>query len=332
MTMHPYTASIAGPAFYRAAARLAGILVTFSFSALSTDRPGPSPAFLKYWKSGYAEIASYDVMTERYGEMRKAQGVLIFVYEETHAQTRIKIESDRAPLVQRVPTLKLNHVLKFNTGIYDYSVMTSVFSGLSGAVVKRPFQPLKVSFTSQEWCGHVYQHVLPMPTGVVSQIHSYFESEGDSQMVLPYPEGVLYYEDEMPVLLRELDGDFMRAGETRKIDLVPSLWERRKRHQPLAISQGVLKKGAVDTVRLGNRNYAATQWSLEQDGVKTTYSIESVHPKRLLAWKNSRGEKGELIQSVRKPYWSQNSNEHQGLRKELGLHYGVETPVQESTK
>lgn len=286
---------------------------------------GPSADFLKYWKSGYAEIASYEAVTERYGEMRKAQAVLIFVYEETHAKTRIKIESDRASMEQRVPTLKLNHVLKFNTGIYDYSVMTSVFAGLSGAPVKRPFQPLKVSFTSQEWCGQVYQHVLPRANGVVSQIHSYFEAEGDSQAVLAYPKGTLYYEDELPLLLRELDGDFMASGETRKIDFVPSLWERRKRHQPLAITQGMLTKKTGETFRYQNQNVQVTVWTLESGGMTTTYRIESTHPKKLLAWENSRGEKGELLHMVRKPYWKLNGNQHEKQRRELGLRYGLES-------
>jgi hypothetical protein len=306
---------------------LSFMLAACALPGLSSEISGPSPGFIKYWKSGYAEIASYAALTERYGEMRQAQAVLVFVYEETHAQTRIKIESDRAPLAQRVPTLKLNHVLKFNTGIYDYSVMTSVFSGLSGTLVKRPFQPLKVSFTSQEWCGQVYQHVLPMPSGIVSQIHSYFEAEGDSQKVLPYPKGILYYEDEMPILLRELDGDFMRVGETRKVDLVPSLWERRKRHQPLAIASGILHKIGIDTLLHESRKVATMHWVLEQADVKTHFRIEAVHPRRLLAWENNLGEKGTLIRSVRKPYWGLNGNKDQGLRKELGLQYGVKEDV-----
>jgi hypothetical protein len=293
-------------------------------ASMSAVMPGTNTAFMKYWKSGLAEIATYDVDTERYGEMRKAQGVLIFVYEETHSDTRIKIESDKSPPEKWVPTLKLNNVLKFNTGIYDYSVMTSVFTGLSGKVVKRPFQPLKISFTSQEWCGQVYQHVLPMSSGIVSQIHSYFEAEGDSQMVLPYPKGDLYYEDEMPVLLRELNGPFLQIGEARKIDLMPSLWERRKRHQPLATAAATLEKVGIDTLNHDSRRVATVHWVLETAGVKTHFRIETMHPRRLLAWENSRGEKGRLIRSVRKSYWSLNDSKNEPLRKELGLKFGVE--------
>src|SRR5688500_8504025 len=91
----------------------------------------PSPAFMQYWKSGLAELTSYDVAAERYGEMRKGQGVMVFVYEEINADTRIKVESAKTPPAKRIPVLKLNNVLKFSTGVYDYSIMTSVFAGLT---------------------------------------------------------------------------------------------------------------------------------------------------------------------------------------------------------
>src|SRR5689334_16334699 len=47
--------------------------------------PAPSADFLAYWKSGLAELSSYAVTVERYGEMRKGQAVLVFVYEEINA-------------------------------------------------------------------------------------------------------------------------------------------------------------------------------------------------------------------------------------------------------
>lgn len=303
---------------------LAALSALPGFAIEAGPSVSPTPAFLKYWKSGLAEISSYDITAERYGEMRRAQGVLVFVYEETSAKTRIKVESGKTLPSQRIPTLKLNNVLKFNTGIYDYSVMTSVFSGLSGAGVKRPFQPLKVSFTSQEWCGQVYQHVLPRPEGLVSEIHSYFEAEGDARTVLAYPKGELYYEDEMPILVRELDGTLLKPGESRKVNLVPGLWERRKRHEPLAIIPGILTKVGPDSLRHAGATMRIQTWTLDHAGMKTTYHVEDIPPRKLLAWENSRGEKGRLIKSLRKTYWELNANKDEGLRQELGLRFGLD--------
>jgi hypothetical protein len=283
----------------------------------------PSEAFLKYWKSGLAEISSYDITEERYGEMRKAQGVLIFVYEEVNLDTRIKVESDKTPLDRQIPVLKLNNVLKFTTGIYDYSILTSVFAGLSGHGIERHFQPQKISFSSQEWCGHVYQQIIPRKSGLVSEMHSYFEAEGDAKSTIPYPVGNVYYEDELPILLRELDGEFLEIGSTLKLQLVPSLWERRKRHENLAFSPATLIKDQDQTFSFQGKPTATIKWTLENHGTVTTFHIETEIPHKLLAWENSRGENATLLKSVRKPYWGKHENKHQTLRKELGLNYGV---------
>lgn len=306
---------------------------TAGTAAPGAARPAPSPEFLKYWKSGLAEISSYGITAERYGEMREAQGVLVFVYEEINADTRIKVESAKTPPAKMVPVLKLNNVLKFTTGIYDYSIMTSVFAGLSGPGVQRPFQPRKVSFTSQEWCGNVFQQLIPGPKALVSEIHSYFEAEGDSTRVLPYPAAAkgassggaaaVYYEDEMPILVRELDGRILAVGDSLKMQLAPSLWERRKRHVPLAFTFAVLTKSGPETVKAMGKESGAMKWTLAIGGYTVTYHVESAAPHKLLAWENSRGEKGELIASIRSTYWEHNHNVDRPLRKKLGLTFGV---------
>jgi hypothetical protein len=307
-----------------------GILALASASSAdAANGASPSPAFLQYWKSGLAELSSYAVTMERYGEMRKGQGVLVFVYEEVNSDTRIKVESDKTPPAKRVPVLKLNNVLKFNTGVYDYSVMTSVFAGLTAPGAPRPFPPQKISFSSQEWCGNVYHQIVPRPKGLVSEIHSYFESEGDAVATLAYPKGpngapgAIYYEDEMPILLRELDGPVLNAGFPIKINLVPGLWERRKRHVPLSFTEAVLTKAGPETLTLKGTRHEAVKWTLETLGVTVTYHIEAAPPRKLLAWENSRGEKGELLASVRSTYWEKNHNIDEPLRKKLGLTYGV---------
>ncbi|MDB5104778.1 MAG: hypothetical protein JWP91_2467 [Fibrobacteres bacterium] len=285
----------------------------------------PSPAFLKYWKSGLAELTSYNITAERYGEMRKAQGVMVFVYEEINADTRIKVESDKTPPAKRIPVLKLNNVLKFTTGVYDYSLMTSVFAGLGGTGVQRPLQPQKISFTSQEWCGNVFHQLVPGPKGLVSQIHSYFEAEGDLATLLPYPKGGLFfYEDEMPILVRELDGPLLQAGTPVKVNLVPGLWERRKRHVPIAFSEGVMTKVGPEKVKVAGSEKEAVKWTLETMGITTTYHVEAAQPHHLLAWENSKGEKAEMIASLRDTYWEHNHNVDAPLRKKLGLTFGVD--------
>jgi len=222
-----------------------------------------------------------------------------------------------------VPVLKLNHVLKFNTGIYDYSLMTSVFAGLSGPGVKRPFEPRKISFSSQEWCGNVYHHLIPREAGLLSEIRSYFESEGNADYTLRYPAGTMVYEDELPILLRELDGEWLKAGEAREVQLVPSLWGVRKRHVPMAFAKATIKKEGKEKRTLAGRDWEAWKWTVRKDGAVAAYYVETAHPHKLLAWEDSRGEKGGLIKSLRSTYWEKHGNKDEPLRKELGLSYGV---------
>ena len=105
------------------------LLGSVLLAAVSVRAESP-PDFYQYWGDGKAEISSYSVIQPRYGEPRQGHGVLIFVTEDINRKTLIKVESP-TPEQDRLYTLKLNNVLKFATGIYDYSVMTSVFTALS---------------------------------------------------------------------------------------------------------------------------------------------------------------------------------------------------------
>ena len=89
----------------------------------------------------------------------------------------------------RVYVLKLNNVLKFTTGIYDYSVMTSVFSAVEGFRGTKPFELMKVNLSSQEWCGHIFDEVRVADGGVRGALNSYFEREGLRSYSLDIPEG-----------------------------------------------------------------------------------------------------------------------------------------------
>jgi hypothetical protein len=193
--------------------------------------------------------------------------------------------------------------------------------------VDRFLEPRKVSFTSQEWCGSVFHQVIPKPAGLVSEIHSYFEAEGDAQVTLPYTKGgaaAVYYQDEMPILVRELDGEFLKPGESRTLDLLPGLWERRKRHVPLALTRATLtKKSEKEKVATGLGEKEAVTWLLEHDNVVTAYRVEAAMPHRLLEWDDNLGEKGNLIASIRSTYWEHNHNVDAPLRRQLKLQYGM---------
>src|SRR5690606_32484396 len=125
---------------------------------------------------------------------------------------------------------KLNAALRFQTGIYPYSVMTSVFAPVD-AYYEHRFTPAKITMTAQEWCGHVFFGVWPGQDRFASRGMSYFASEGERDETVEAPAGALY-EDALPIQLRELDGPFA-GGRDWEGTLVPSIWGARQAHVPL---------------------------------------------------------------------------------------------------
>jgi len=107
-----------------------------------------SQEFKKYWYEGNAEITSYELSQARYGELREGKAVLIYVTEPFLPGLQVKADK-KDP--SNVPVLKLNATKKYLTGIYPYSIMTSSFYP-----VYDNQHAQKISFSSQEWCGHVY--------------------------------------------------------------------------------------------------------------------------------------------------------------------------------
>src|SRR5262245_47746571 len=198
---------------------------------LATTAATATPAFWKTWGDGKAELSGYAITTSRYGAPREGRAVLIYVTEPMDRRNWIKDDANDVPAQDRVNAMKLNNVLKFQTGIYPYSVMTSVFAPVDAGTAER-FTPTKIVLSAQEWCGLVYQKVLPGPESFVSELRSYFHADGDREATVRTARGTLY-EDALLVQLRELDGPFA-GGKSWTGSIVPALWSRRKTHSELA--------------------------------------------------------------------------------------------------
>ena len=108
----------------------------------------PSEGFSTYWYQGKAEVNRYALTQARYGEMRNGDALMVFVTEDFLVNEQVKFEGgSKSP---KTGVLKLNWIERFNTGIYDYSLMTSVFSPVDQSPV------LKVTCSVQDWCGQAF--------------------------------------------------------------------------------------------------------------------------------------------------------------------------------
>lgn len=257
-----------------------------------------SPAFWSAWGDGKAELSRYVLTTPRYGAPREAELVLIYVTEPVDRRVWIKDDAGDVPAAERLQVLKLNRVVKFRTGIYPYSVMTSVFAPVDGAAHER-FSPSKISFTAQEWCGHVWQKLLPGPGRFDLEVRSYFHADGERNVTVKVPENTLY-EDALLIQLRELDGPFAAGGDWSGT-MVPTLWAARTGHAAPAASPATIKR--ADARRDGA---PVTRFTVTVAGRTTTYDVERAAPRRVLGWRSSDGEVAGLVKTARLPYWELN--------------------------
>ncbi|MGY8824091.1 MAG: hypothetical protein ACKVJG_09160 [Candidatus Latescibacterota bacterium] len=271
--------------------------------------------FYEHWGDGRAELSSYEVLQPRYGEMRQGYGVMIFVTEEIHRETYIKVESP-TPAEKRLYVLKLNNMLKFNTGIYDYSVMTSVFSEVEA--VEHAFALRKVSLSAQEWCGHVFDEAQVRDGRLQGTLHSYFEREGRRDYQLERARNFAS-EDGLLIRMRELKGELLAVGGRMEVQLLPGLWSLRTAHAQHGLVAATLSKGEVVEVESIGAQLAAHIWTLEAEAFWKKYWVEKAYPHRILRWEHSDGGRGELKKTIRVPYWSLHDNADETYRKELDI-------------
>ena len=272
--------------------------------------------FYAHWADGKAVISSYEVVQPRYGELRQGYGVMIFVTESLHRQTFIKADPP-TPEADQFYALKLNHILNFTTGIYDYSVMTSVFSQVAGE--RHPFELRRISFSAQEWCGQVFDEALFSGGRINGHISSYFASEGRGAYQLKQPENFAS-EDHLLIRIRELQGPFMASGrgaggggaaELLAASTSASAPCDRGRADPQRRRGAELRRQLVLWPACGG-NYALASGS-GRCGRKGPI------PHRILLWEDGDGGRGELMQTIRVPYWQLQANADEVYRRELGI-------------
>ncbi|MEZ4319087.1 MAG: hypothetical protein R3F61_16350 [Myxococcota bacterium] len=289
-------------------------------TSCTTDAAEPSgksqaPAgFWDAWGDGRAELDGYRVVQPRYGEERRGEAVLVFVTEDFTAKTRVKSDGGHG---DEFPVLKLNVALDFQTGIYDYNAMTSAFVALDGRDALGV--PTKVAFGAQEWCGHVYDHLLTFGDRYERTSHSYFDGEADRSGSREIPRGAVFL-DAMPIYARALAGALVKEGASVDVKVHPRLMDLRFQHREASWLDGTLSREAVpEPVSVPAGTFEVQRTTVKAGSSVWTWETEKAAPHRLIRWTGPDGEVGELTGSIREPYWSQHDEGQEVLRAKLGL-------------
>ena len=281
----------------------------FSLSLLAT--PTFSDPFGDYWYQGQAEITSYDLSQARYGETHPGRAVLIFVTEDFSARKHVKLDRPQKTPEDAVKVLKLNATRKFNTGIYPYSMMSSIFTPVHA---DRHPQTLKITTSSQEWCGHTYTQLNLEDDGYRAKLLSYFEREGDRDQI--WSDGIP--EDELWNRIR-LDPDALPTGKVR---LIPSTIFQRLKHT----AWGVYDASAQRSTHASDPSLSVYTIEYARIDRRLTIHYRTAFPHQIEGWEETyRSGSGELTtratlkKRILSDYWRRHDLADAPLRKELGL-------------
>ncbi len=265
--------------------------------------------FSQLWYDGKAELSSYDLSQNRYGELHEGTAVLVYVTEDFSKSKQVKLDNPSSAGKDKQAILKLNLTKSFLTGIYPYTIINSIFTpiDLSGTI--------KTSCSVQEWCGHTFMQVNKNAEGFKTQQFSYFEAEGDKSSTLP--NAIL--EDELWTMLR-INPSKIPEG---KIKLVRGNQAVRLMHKTCQVVDAIVKR---ENVNLENR-IAVTALGIEFADRKLSIYYEINFPYTIQGWDESYAEfggkalttKARLKKTMRLPYWQLHNNEHSIYRDSLGL-------------
>ena len=279
-----------------------------SVYAQKTENTTINQQFKDYWFSGKAEITSYDLLQERYGEIRKGNAVNIFVTEPFSKKHNTKADNN---VNSNINVLKLNATKKFTTGIYPYSVMTSTF-----IPVKTPNSSLKISSSTQEWCGHEYIELTQKEDAFKISNSSYFQGASFKNKALAKN---IVLEDDIWSKIR-LTPENLPQGNFK---ILPSFVYLRFSHNKVKAYNVIGSISKEKNTSVYTLNYPKLQRKL-------TITFENAFPYKILEWtetyqsgwganKKMLTTKATLKKTLNIPYWAKNKNSDNYLRKELGL-------------
>jgi hypothetical protein len=295
-----------------------------SASAPQPDTPAALPAVWasaenapklgSYWYQGKAEISRFALQQHRYRDVHPGEAVLIMVTEDFLTDKQVK--NDRYKNPNSIPVLKTNFLTHFTTGLYDYSIMTSVFSPVD---VKAHPHTLKVTHSSQDWCGQTFMQVNLGAQGYRAQVRSYFEEEADTDTTVP----AVVLEDELFNRIRMHPGS-LPVG---KIQVLPGATLVRLLHKefkPLEVAASLSPYTGADFSGEQLQAYRLYFPALERT---LEIVFEQAPPHLIAGWtddypgfdKVQRRTIARRTHLLLDDYWQHNAAADSPRRKELGL-------------
>lgn len=262
-----------------------------------------------YWYRGLAEITSYTLQQGRYTDVHPGNVVNIFVTEDFSKSKHVKLDDPAAAGADKLPVLKLNQEYKFNTGLYSYSSLISIFQPVD---LNNYPHAVKVATSVQDWCGIAFLQLNARGKKNEMQQLSYFESEGDRNFSLDQT----VTEDELWTQIR-IAPEKLPVG---KMQVLPGTIYLRYSHQPIKPYPATLTLTPSESIYT---------YRIEIPELKKTLAItfEKAFPYTITGWEETYpGFEGKMLTTTAKlnkrimsDYWNKHNPADRALREELGL-------------
>ena len=293
--------------------------------AASSQQVVYDASFNALWNDGKAEVSTYSLARQRYGEPRDGSVVVVAVTEPWSATKLVKDDDARG--ADRVNVLKLHTTTAFQTGVYDYHLATSAFVNLQPLPGLSPGNTIKVAFSAQEWCGQAYHEYINSGGDSFNDAHSYFADE-TQKTPMPVERGPLVIEDDLMLWARGLAGPALPTSTTPvTVTFQPSLERARLDHKPVTrvkatvtkVTQGSPQPAiVVDGVAPDLDRYRLA-WKSDAGDNTIDVAVERAAPHRVVSINGSDGTRLTLLHSERLPYWEKHTNANAPLRQQLRL-------------
>ncbi len=239
---------------------------------------------------------------------------MIFVTEDFLTDEQVKNDHYQNPNSTNV--LKMNMIRRFTTGLYDYSIMSSVFTPVKTSAYPNT---LKVTTSTQDWCGQTFMQLNYRDSEYATQIRSYFESEGDQNFSVP----TAILEDELFNRIR-INPEALPTG---KVEMLPSLTIARLRHKTFEPLEANASKSAYEGDEFEGENLQVYKVKYPEGNRTLEIVFESESPYKIAGWKErypgfdgkmrtTIANRGNTIMS---PYWQKNALEDAAKRADLGV-------------
>jgi len=246
------------------------------------------------WDDGRAEIDAYEATVRRYGIPRSLTAYLVVVKEDFSKTQLVKADPGHDP-ADLLTVLKLNHVINYQTGIYSYHQMASCFFD------RGTMELVKLSLTSNEWCGNTYKEYTRRDGRGTLHVHTYWDNQAEATYDVPTGPAVVFY-DALPLWIRSLP---QSAGTERALRLLPSQIESKGPRPEAQAATLVAAREEGIVVPAGR--FQALRWELRTaGGPPDVYWTAGDAPHVLVAWDRGDGGAYRLKWTQRLAYWTLN--------------------------